>query len=346
MTTVTYAGEQQVRRHAQQVVREWVERELGTTVRRLRLIRSAYASSATVLNVHITVASGERLRGVYKLGGPGAVLPAARGVRPAFLSDPGREAWVYESVLSADGAADAPRLLATGPFGDGARWLLMEWVGSVDLGQVGSSAVWSDVASRLAQLHRWGESHLDALEQGSMVRWNDPGMHARWARRAQRKLSGLGPAAGTQHLLDPLWPRYDAVAARLAALPQTLVHGDFNASNILVTHSPHGVRIRIIDWETAGIGPGLLDLASLISGRLPDRYKADIVAAYRASLDGSPLGNLTEPEFDEALCWCRLALAVKWLGWSPGWSAPQAHAYDWRTEALATAHQLGLLADS
>jgi thiamine kinase-like enzyme len=122
-----------------------------------------------------------------------------------------------------------------------------------------------------------------------------------------------------------------------------LVHGDFNASNILVTRSPAGTRIRIIDWETAGVGPGLLDLASLMSGRLPDTHRAQMIDAYRANLDGSRLGALSFAEFDEALSWCRLAMAVQWLGWSPGWSPPEAHMHDWRAEALMLAHRLGLL---
>jgi hypothetical protein len=68
-----------------------------------------------------------------------------------------------------------------------------------------------------------------------------------------------------------------------------------------------------------------------------------MVAAYRANLTGSRLGALSTGELDEALCWCRLALAVQWLGWSPGWSPPRAHAQDWRGEALTMAQSLGLL---
>jgi aminoglycoside phosphotransferase (APT) family kinase protein len=198
----------------------------------------------------------------------------------------------------------------------------------------------------LGRLHVWGESRVKELSRGSIVRWDDPDMHMRWARRARRELGDRGPAAGTAHLLDPLWRRYGIVARRLNAMPKTLVHGDFNASNILVTRSPAGNRVRVIDWETAGVGPGLLDLASLVSGRLPEGLKEQMVAAYRANLEGGRLAALSDTEFDEALCWCRLALAVKWLGWSPGWSAPDAHAYDWWREALATAHRLGLLESS
>jgi hypothetical protein len=327
-----------------QIVRDWVATERGTTVERMRVTRSAYASSATLLNVHLTLAGGERLRVVCKLGDPDAQIPAARGVRPEAIFDAGREAWMYESVLAFDGVADAPRLLSSGRVRDGGRWLLMEWAGSVDLGQVGARAVWCEAASRLARMHVWGESRVDELSRGSLVRWDDPQLHLWWARRARRS-QAVDRTRGfvTKDPLGPLWRRYHVVADRVAAMPKTLVHGDLNASNVLVMRASAGNRIRIIDWETAGVGPGLIDLASLISGRLPDGHRAAMEAAYRANLAGSSLSALPADAFDEALCWCRLALAVKWLGWSPGWSPPKTHGHDWRREAVMLARRLGLM---
>jgi hypothetical protein len=318
-----------------QVVRDWVATERGTTVNRMKVMRSAYASTATLLNVHLKLADGERLRVVYK---------ASRGVKPEIIRDPGREPWMYESVLALNAVAGAPRLLSSGPVRDGGRWLLMEWVGSVDLTQVGECAVWCAAAAQLARIHVWGESRVGDLLRGTPVRWDDPMLHIWWADRARRSPAKRGPRlSATDDLLAPLWARYRVVGDRLAAMPKTLVHGDLNASNVLVTRTAAGKRIRIIDWETAGIGPGLIDLASLLSGRLPQGHQAGMVAAYRAELGGSFLGSLSTQEFDEALRWCGLALAVKWLGWSPGWAPPRAHAYDWRAEALMLAHGLGLL---
>ncbi len=327
-----------VRRRVAAAVSDWVADEHGAAVERMRITRSAYASSASILNVHLTLAGGERVRAVYKAAGAGAQLPAARGVKPEAVCDPGRETWVYESVLAGDGVADAPRLLSSGTLADGGRWLLLEWAGSVDLGQVGDRAVWSEAAARLARMHAWGEARVDGLVRGSALRWDDPALHLMWARRARDSYAGE-----KRDPLAPLWDRYATVAERVAALPGTLVHGDLNAANVLVTRSPAGMRIRFIDWETAGVGPGLLDLASLTSGRLPEKHRAAMLAAYRANLGPSRLGALPAADFDEALAWCRLALAVQWLGWSPGWSPPPAHAHDWRAEALGLARRLGVV---
>jgi len=44
----------------------------------------------------------------------------------------------------------------------------------------------------------------------------------------------------------------------------------------------------------------------------------------------------------EALDYCRLHLAVQWLGWAEHWAPPPDQARDWLGEALAAAGRLGL----
>jgi hypothetical protein len=41
-----------------------------------------------------------------------------------------------------------------------------------------------------------------------------------------------------------------------------------------------------------------------------------------------------------ALDWCRLHIAVQWLGWSPEWSPPPEHAWNWWEEALHLAEKM------
>jgi aminoglycoside phosphotransferase (APT) family kinase protein len=301
----------------------------------VRVIRSAYATSASVFNVHLECAGGERLRAVYKRIGAGARIAEARGIRPAFLQRDDREPRVYRSVLAAGGPADVPALLAAGRDAAG-PWLLLEWAGSVDLSQVGDRRVWCEAARRLARFHTWGESRIDRVSGCSPVRWDDPGLHFRFARRARANVADAS--------LTPLWRRYAEVAGRLSELPSTIVHGDFNASNLLVSRRPGAPpRLRFIDWESAGVGSGLLDLAALVSGGWSDAERSSLVAAYRSALETGAAAHLPDPAFDEALAWCRLALAVQWLAWAPAWSPPPRQAHDWRGEASRLARELGLL---
>ena len=61
----------------------------------------------------------------------------------------------------------------------------------------------------------------------------------------------------------------------LCASARTLIHGEFYPRNILLDDG----RVYPVDWETASIGPGALDLASLIEG-WPKPVREDCERAY------------------------------------------------------------------
>jgi aminoglycoside phosphotransferase (APT) family kinase protein len=95
-----------------------------------------------------------------------------------------------------------------------------------------------------------------------------------------------------------------AVSAHFAAFPRTFVHGDVHAANIV----DDGDRLWLVDWEYAGSGIGLVDLASLTVNGLFDE------AATRQALalwHGAALGRdaVTDLRF------ARLAAALRDLFW-------------------------------
>ena len=90
-----------------------------------------------------------------------------------------------------------------------------------------------------------------------------------------------------------------------------------------------------MDWETAALGPGLMDLAALTSGAWTDEERTEMSAAYHEALLAH--GGST-PSFRDlllALDDCRLHLAIRWLGWAEDWSPPAENAHDWLGEAMA-----------
>ena len=101
-----------------------------------------------------------------------------------------------------------------------------------------------------------------------------------------------------------------------------VIHGELYPSNVLV--GEHAVWV--VDWETAAAGPAVVDVAALLSG-WPAASAAKLLETYGAV---DPL----------ALDCARLHLAVRWLGWSAGWSPPPEHARDWRLEAELAASRL------
>jgi aminoglycoside phosphotransferase (APT) family kinase protein len=231
---------------------------------------------------------------------------------PAALVDPGREIEVYARFGP---GLDAPDCVAA-VCRPGRAWLFLERVDGVPLWQSADDGAWLAAARYLARLHRvpapartgrlliCGSTHLDAVIDRALA---TPGLSvprqvASAARRAVRVLSG-GPAS--------------------------LLHGEFYPANVLVQSTPVGARVRPVDWEMAGIGPGVLDLAALISGDHEPRLRDLMVTAYRDELGAEP------ETLSATLAAARLLIAMQWLGWDAGWTPPPEHAHDWAREAQA-----------
>src|SRR5262249_37474331 len=112
-----------------------------------------------------------------------------------------------------------------------------------------------------------------------------------WMRRAAEFLSArLSKSAQASEVralkerMERLASRHELIVERLAALPATLIHGEFYASNVLVRESGGGLHVCPVDWERAGLGPGLLDLAALIAGKWTDEQKRALALEYYAAL--------------------------------------------------------------
>jgi thiamine kinase-like enzyme len=119
-------------------------------------------------------------------------------------------------------------------------------------------------------------------------------------------------------------------------LPSTIIHGELYASNVVIQQAGGGVRVRPVDWEMAGTGPGVLDLAALTAGSWTDDERARIEEAYCEALPVE-----LRPGADD-LEYARLLLAAQWLGWSDGWLPPQEHRQDWAAVAVSLIERLGL----
>ena len=100
------------------------------------------------------------------------------------------------------------------------------------------------------------------------------------------------------------------------------------------------LRICPVDWEMAALGPGLIDLAALVSGNWSSDQRNSLAGAYFEEF-GRGGRNLTD-KFHEDLKYCQLHLAMQWLGWSQNWSPPVEHKRDWLQHAVALAKQIGL----
>jgi NDP-sugar pyrophosphorylase family protein len=102
--------------------------------------------------------------------------------------------------------------------------------------------------------------------------------------------------------------------AKLAAsFPQTVVHRDFQAQNIMIMN---GRDIRIIDFQGARMGPPAYDVASLLWDpyyRLKDALRNDLLSYYVDEMTGAD-GNFDQNAFMKSFLPCRLQRHMQALG--------------------------------
>lgn len=293
------------------------------------LARAVLADESSFPIERVQLAMGrDRLSLVFKDFSPGSLPGSTAQAKPAFISDPRREIDAYRHVLGPAGI-DAPRCHGSITDPDGGRfWLFLEDIDGELLWRIGDLGVWEGAARWLAGLHGLG-----LPEAGDMLMRYEAEWFRTWLPRAVKTPHGAP--------LARLVAGWERVVERLSEWPVSLVHGEFYPSNVLVQQGHGGARVRPVDWELAGVGPGLLDLAALTAGEWNDDQRHRLVTAYYEAWPK----RLERPEwglFADALDHCRLHLAVQWIGWAPGWSPPPDHAHDWLGEALSLADQLGI----
>ena len=284
---------------------------IGRPVASFRRRTWEYHTSHPMQELQVELADGTALDLLFKDLDADRQLPEARRTRPAFLYNPRREIDVYRDVLSR-AHLDTPTFYGAviDPRRESERhWLFVEYVRGVPLWQC-ELHMWPAAARWLKTLHAQRFENLPP----SLLR-HDAAYYARWIERAARLRSEL----------RPIERNYGRVIDRLVAMPPTFIHGEFYPSNVLVQE---GRRIRPVDWETAAVGPALIDLAALSGGDVDDPLRDQLAGEYGADRDD--------------LDFCRLHLAVQWLGWSDNWRPPEEHAHDWLAEAITLAGKLGI----
>ena len=255
---------------------------------------SPVRSSFPLAELDVTWADGSRTAMIAKE----LTMEARAATKPEFSRDPEREPAAYR-LLDQEGLG-VPRF-----YGTHCDLLLIERVPGRELYQVGELAIWQRVARWAAALH----DCFRGRDVGRPLLSYTPELLRHWEERASA-LAGVQLVA------------YEEAVERLQALPRTLVHGELYPSNVVVTED----RVAVVDWEMAGAGPGVLDLAALVTG-WPEDESARLVDAY---------GDVDRRDLAAA----QLVLAARWLGWSSAWTPPPEHAHDWPAEARRAAEVL------
>jgi hypothetical protein len=291
---------------------------------------SQYRTSFPLEELEVELEDGNRVRLASKRLAWGELDEQARLAKPKFLHDPRREPTVYAAVLE-PAALGAPRYWGSAIEPERERyWLFVEWVAGRELYQVGELGLWEEAARWLARMHAELGADLERHAAAAPLIDHDAAFYRRWGERAREFARAPGQPSARARQVDWLCERQEPVIAALLAQPRTLIHGEFYASNVLVATDTGPPRVAAVDWELAAVGPGLTDLAALLSGDWSDQERRALTAAYGTS-------------DDEGLAFARLQVAIQWLGWAPPqWVPPQGQRHDWLGEAIELAQGLGL----
>jgi hypothetical protein len=229
-----------------------------------------------------------------------------------------REVSVYQ-VLAEQLPVRTPRLISAHPLGD---WMVLELLPPGRLHQMWTAEDYTLALDELIILHDrfWGLG-------GDLTIYN-------WLARpldSDFDIYVRAAAAGVEYLIDDAPPALfakdpqlaqllgrlvvhaDQIAAPLNQAPATFIHGDYWPGNL---HLDEEGGLTIIDWQQAGIAPGVLDLVTFIQmsrwwfDPLPLTVE-DIVAYYREGIAQAVGFEWTETDWealwDHALLWTFIA---------------------------------------
>jgi hypothetical protein len=256
---------------------------------RLRVVKREpnwYASSfASEL---VTVVDGDAVSVLFCKHGTEAVDPRWGHRRGAPY-----EALVYEQVL-VPYRADVPRWFGSfdGAHGTSLVFEFLAGAAPIHECEAGVDSAVVRAAQRLGAWHRTGEAIASDPPLPGLNEYRAEAAAWRGAFDSLRTLSRYRSLATT---IDR---NGDIVGAALGRSAATLVHGELHSPNVLA----RGAQTYFVDWETAGLGAGELDLAALTVGGWTEATRAACERAYVAGRwDGRAPAS-----FDDALAAARV----------------------------------------
>lgn len=202
----------------------------------------------------------------------------------------------------------------------GVNWLILEYLSG------GHRASWTRDPNAMISSARWAgefhalnESRID--DQGfRFLHRYDHDYYAGWSRRTRKFFKNhSGKLQNRFPWVVQVCDAYDDLLSRLLAARPTVIHGECFGSNIVYQNG----LSRPIDWQSAAIAPGEIDLASLTLA-WPKTFVKKLETVYRNSRwpNGVPEG------FRESLNVARLYMSFRWLGDTrlmSQWFKPREH---------------------
>jgi hypothetical protein len=278
----------------------------GATRERVTIIErepNCYTSSHPTEIVTCRLGDGRELRVLCKYD----IAPS----HPSYghRADLAYEAAVYRHVLEPL-ELSAPRFYGSYQVGEtGERWLILEYVdGGMRAGRGTSGCDELRLAAQwLGRFHAINAARV-AHAPMSFLKVYDAEYYRQWARRT---VLLAGELRHRFRWLAPLCERFARSIDLLLAPPPTAIHGEYTPKNTLI----RGGAVYPVDWESAAVAAGEVDLASLTDAWPPEIARECELDYQRARWPaGPPL------ELEATLAMARLYWNFRWLGDRPQWT--------------------------
>jgi hypothetical protein len=187
----------------------------------------------------------------------------------------------------------------------GQYWLFLEYLdGSLRVGKLNDPAAMAKTARWIAHFHITSQGLL-SNERLRFLKTYDKEYYLGWIRRAANFANQNHSKSSWFHYLCE---HADDFLSPLLEFAPAIIHGEYYQHNILL----HQGQICPVDWESAAVGEGLIDLASLTDGwenKIADLCTETYVRTRWP--EGAPA------KFETVLQAARLYMTVRWLGDDP-----------------------------
>ncbi len=202
-------------------------------------------------------------------------------------------------------------------------WLILEFLENAEpVHHSLQSGAMTLAAQWIGRFHAFYESRLQSAAIRFLNRY-DTDYYLGWAHRTwlfaaplRRRYPWLVEACET----------YAGAVDWLLAQRQTVIHGEYYPLNVLYARG----RVYPVDWESAAVAAGEIDLACLTEG-WPEMKAREFELEYQRARwpDGTP------DVFERTMAAARLYLVFRWLGDRPEWTTGEQSSLRFEQMRLA-----------
>ena len=187
----------------------------------------------------------------------------------------------------------------------GQYWLFLEYLdGSLRVGKLNDPVAMGKTARWIAQFHM-SSQRLLSNERLRFLKRYDKEYYLGWISRT---VDFASPNYRKSSWLRHLYARAEDFLSPLLHSVPVIIHGEYYQHNILFHHG----RVCPIDWESAAVGEGLIDLACLTDG-----WESEIADVCTATYVRTRWPKGSPAQFQRVFQAARLYMTARWLGDDP-----------------------------